>query len=86
MNQENFTEEKKLPTGLNVLTILTFIGCALELYNTVSGFLSGKKALEEMEKAQEKLAEGPSWAKNLAGPEVQGYRAGAVPLRRFGAF
>ncbi len=71
MNQENFTEEKKLPTGLNVLTILTFIGCALELYNTVSGFLSGKKALEEMEKAQEKLAEGPSWAKNLAGPEVQ---------------
>ena len=69
----NFDEavKPKLPTGLNVLTILTFVGCAWELYSTVNNFIGGKKALEEMEKAQEKLAEAPAWARKLAGPEVQ---------------
>jgi hypothetical protein len=60
----------KLSTGLNVLTILTFIGCAYELYNSVNGFFSGKKALAEMEKAQEKLADAPAWARKFAGPEM----------------
>jgi hypothetical protein len=69
----NFDEaiKPKLPTGLNVLTILTFIGCAWELYSNINNFIGGKKALEEMEKAQEKLAEAPAWARKLAGPEVQ---------------
>jgi hypothetical protein len=78
MNQEtandvlNYDEPApaKLSTGLNVLTILTFIGCAYELYNSVNSFLSGKKALAEMEKAQEKLAEAPAWARKFAGPEM----------------
>ncbi len=65
------TVKPKLPTGLNVLTILTFIGCAWELYSNVKNFFGGRKALEEMEKAQEKLAEAPAWARKLAGPEVQ---------------
>lgn len=82
MNQENYNpEEKKIPTGLNVLTILTFIGCALELYNTVNGFVSGRKALDEMEKNQDKLAQAPSWAKKLAGPEVQEMMAKAYENR-----
>jgi hypothetical protein len=63
--------KSKLPTGLNVLTILTFVGCAWELYSDVKNFLGGKKALEELEKAQDKLAEAPAWAKKFAGPEVQ---------------
>ena len=69
----NFDEavKPKLPTGLNVLTILTFVGWAWELYSSVNNFIGGKKALEEMEKAQEKLAEAPAWARKLAGPEVQ---------------
>ena len=67
----NEAVKPKLPTGLNVLTILTFVGCAWELYSTVNNFIGGKKALEEMEKAQEKLAEAPAWARKLAGPEVQ---------------
>lgn len=68
----NYDEDKKskLPTGLNVLTILTFIGCAWELYNNVSNFTGGRKALEEFEKNQEKLAEAPAWARKFAGPEV----------------
>jgi hypothetical protein len=60
----------KLTTGLNVLTILTFIGCAYELYSTTNNFFSGKKALEEFEKAQEKLADAPAWARKFAGPEM----------------
>jgi len=79
MNQEttadvlNFDEnaKRKLPTGLNVLTILTFIGCAWELYSNTSNFLGGKKSLEEFEKNQDKLAEAPAWARKFAGPEVQ---------------
>ncbi len=71
----------KLPTGLNVLTILTFIGSAWELYNTISGFTGGKKSLAELEKAQDKLAEAPAWAKKLAGPEVQEMMSQAINNR-----
>lgn len=63
-------DKPKIPSGLNVLTILTFIACAWELYSTVNNFIGGKKSMEEMEKAQEKLAEAPAWAKKFAGPEV----------------
>jgi hypothetical protein len=78
MNQDttkdvlNYDEQNvpKLTTGLNVLTILTFIGCAYELYSTVNNFVSGRKALEDFEKSQEKLADAPAWAKKLASPEV----------------
>ena len=84
MNQENTAdnlnigEEKKLPTGLNVLTILTLIWCAYELYSGVNNFISGKKALEEIEKNQEKLENAPAWAKKFAGPEVQEMMTKAV--------
>ena len=94
MNQENTTdvliaeEPKKLPSGLNVLTILTFIGSAWELYNTVSNFISGRKALDEFEKNQEKLAEAPAWAQKLAGPDVHDMMVKAldnkIPLFIFG--
>jgi len=68
-----FDEEgkPKLPAGLNVLTILTFIGCVWELYSNTKNLLGGKKALEEFEKNQDKLAEAPAWVKKLAGPEMQ---------------
>lgn len=67
--QEEYSE-KKLPAGLNVLTILTFIGSAYELYSTVSNFLKGRAALDEFEKNQDKLADAPAWAKKFASPEV----------------
>ena len=63
-------QKNKLPTGLNVLTILTCIGCAYELYSSVSNFIKGRKAIEEMEKAQEQLATAPSWAKKMMGPDM----------------
>jgi hypothetical protein len=69
-DQSNFTEEKKIPTGINVLTILTFVWSAYELYSSVSNFFKGQKALEEFEKAQEKMAQAPEWARKFAGPEM----------------
>lgn len=69
----NFADapNKKLPTGLNILTILTFIWCAVELYSNVSNFIKGRKAIEELEKAQLQMPENtPSWAKKMVGPET----------------
>ena len=64
-------ETKKLPTGLNVLTILTFIWCAYELYSSVSNFLKGTDALKELEEGREKMGESaPGWAKSMVGPDV----------------
>ena len=71
----------KLPTGLNVLTILTFIGSAYELYSTISSFFGGKNQLAELEKAEEKLAEAPSWLKKFTGPEVKEMMAQAIENR-----
>lgn len=79
----NFDEnvKPKLPTGLNVLTILTFIGSAYQLYTTISSFISGKDELAELEKAGEQLKEGPAWAKIFTGPEVQEMMAKAIENR-----
>jgi len=63
-------EKPKLPTGLNVLTILTLVGCAYECYSTLKNFLGGQKTLEQLEQSQEKLASAPDWAKKFAGPEM----------------
>lgn len=77
MNQDtkdvlgNEGEAPKLSSGLNVLTILTFIGCALGLYNAVSSYLGGEESLKKLDEAQGKLADAPAWAKKLAGPEVR---------------
>jgi hypothetical protein len=79
----NFVEsdKKKLPSGLNVLTILTLIMCAYELYQNVSNFFSGRKGIEELEKAQEQLASAPSWAKKFAGPEMMDFMVKAYENR-----
>ena len=63
-------EKPKIPTGINVLTILTFIWSAYECYSAVKNFFSGQKTLEQLEQSQEKLATAPDWAKKMAGPEV----------------
>jgi hypothetical protein len=68
----NFAEENnpRLPTALNVLTILTFIGSGLELFSSIKNFLTGQEALQRLEDSQEKLATAPAWVRKLAGPEV----------------
>ena len=63
-------EKPKIPSGINVLTILTFIWCAYECYSAIKNFFGGEKALQQLEEAQTKLESAPAWAKKMAGPEV----------------
>lgn len=73
MNQENTNydpnNKPKLPSGLNVLTILTFIGCALQLLSSAYGFLTAQKSYEGMDEVISKMnsEEMPGWAKSMMG-------------------
>jgi len=77
MNQENTADtlnydennKPKLSSGLNVLTILTFIGCALQLLGSAYGFLTAQKNYEGMDEviAQMNSPEMPGWAKSMMG-------------------
>lgn len=77
MNQENTADvlnydqnnKPKLSSGLNVLTILTFIGCALQLLGSAWGFFSAQKSYEGMDKMIEQMNSDsmPSWAKSMMG-------------------
>ncbi|MBS4042476.1 MAG: sulfite exporter TauE/SafE family protein [Chitinophagaceae bacterium] len=73
MEQEhtmNPMEENKLPTTLNVLTILTFIGCAIGLITSVSTFFSGEKNIAKMEEAYNKMDPNtPQFVKDMVSPE-----------------
>lgn len=70
----NEFDKPKLPTALNVLTILTFIGCALQLLGVVFGYVGAKKNLDEKDKILEQLNSGnmPGWAKSFM-PEAAKY-------------
>ncbi len=72
MSDSNFMNEgkPKLPTGLNVLTILTFVWSAYELFSNVRNFLGGAESLAKLEKAQEQMQSAPAWVKRFAGPEM----------------
>lgn len=67
----NFDEniKPKLPTGLNVLTILTFIWSAIQLLSSLWGFYSAKKSYDGIEKLSEQLNSEnmPGWAKSMMG-------------------
>lgn len=58
-----------LPTGLNVLTILTIIGCAFQLYSSVTGFMGAKKNYETREEVIAKMNS----------PEMPGFFKGMMP-------
>ncbi len=79
MNQEmtnkdslNEFEKQTLPTGLKVLTILTFIGSALGFIFAVYGFMTSKKTYDSMKETIEsgKMDDAPGWAKGMMSPEV----------------
>ena len=64
-----FQDKPKLPSGLNVLTILTFIWCAIQFCFEVYGYLNARQSFEGIDKLREKLnsAEMPSWFRSLFG-------------------
>jgi len=63
-----------LPGGLNVLTILTFIGSGIQLLFSVFGFFNAEKSYREKDKvmAQMNSAEMPGWAKSMM-PSMENY-------------
>ena len=76
MQNENATQDAihmgefdrpKLSTGLNVLTILSFIGCGIQLLTACWGFISAKTSFENKDKVMEQMNSGnmPSWAKSI---------------------
>jgi hypothetical protein len=67
-------DKPKLPTGLNVLTILTFIGSGLQLLGLIFGFFNAKKTYDEKDKMLEQLNSGklPGWAKSMM-PDAEHY-------------
>ena len=66
--------EPALPSGLNVLTILTFIGSGIQLLGVAFSFFSAKKTYEEKDKmlAQMNSPEMPGFAKAMM-PNPQHY-------------
>lgn len=81
MTQDNTTDilqfdennAPKLPSGLNVLTILSFIGCGLQLLGTLWTFFNAKKSYDGIDKLTEQMNSGtmPGWAKRMMGdPET----------------
>ncbi len=70
----NFLSEDEQPpvltSGLNVLTILTFIGCGIAFLSGIWSFMTAAKSYKGLQEAQGKLQDAPAWAKKLAGPEM----------------
>ncbi len=77
MNQENTADflnyddnnKPKLTSGLNVLTILSFIGCALQLLGSLWSFFTAKKSYDSVDKLSEQMNSDsmPSWVKSMMG-------------------
>ena len=65
-------EKPKLPSGINVLTILTFIGCAIGLLGSLYNFANAKTGLDKMEAAinSPDYENMPALAKKFMNPEA----------------
>lgn len=63
----NEFENSKLPSSLNVLTILTIIACCLFFIGEIYGFVTAKKSYEETKQLIEsgKLDEAPGFVKGM---------------------
>ncbi|HTI11947.1 MAG TPA: hypothetical protein VL832_25410 [Puia sp.] len=67
----NFDEgRKKLPDMLNVLTILTFIGCGIGCISSVYSYFNAQKSYDDIVKLQDNLDSAPEFVKKLAGPKM----------------
>ena len=65
-------EKPKIPSGINVLTILTFIGSAIGFLLTVYNFLNAKSGVQKMEDAinSPDFEKMPAFAKKMMSPEA----------------
>lgn len=65
----NEYEQTPLPTGLNVLTILTIIGCVIGLGFSILGFVNAKSSYDKKEQVLEQMksADTPKFLKSMMG-------------------
>lgn len=68
----NEFEKPKLPSGLNVLTILTIIGCVIGFISGIYSFMTSQKTYDSMKEAIEggKMDNAPGWMKGMMSPET----------------
>jgi hypothetical protein len=59
----NDAQKPALPGSLNVLTILTFIGCALGFCGGIWQYFRAEKGYNDLVKAQENIDQVPAWQK-----------------------
>ena len=71
LSTNDFTKDK-LPSSLNVLTILTFIGSAIGFIGSVWSFFTAEKTYKSMQDtlSSGKLDEAPAWAKNMVSADT----------------
>jgi hypothetical protein len=69
-NDDNWLGEhgQKLPSTVNVLTILTFIANGLGFIFGLLGYFRAQASYDNAVKAQENLDRSPDWLRKLAGP------------------
>ncbi len=69
LNYDDNRNQAKLPTGLNVLTVLSFIGCGIQLLSSLWTFFSSKSSFENKDKLMEQINSNamPAWAKSMMG-------------------
>ena len=70
----NEFDKPKLPSSLNVLTILTIIGSVLGLISSCYSFFTAKKSYDTMKEALDsgKMDDAPKWARSMMSPEMLG--------------
>ena len=63
-------DRKKLPDMINVLTILTFVGCGVGLLSSIYAFVNAQKSYDDMVKLQDNLGNAPAFVKTMTGPHM----------------
>lgn len=63
-------DKNKLPSTLNVLTILTFIGSGLALISTIWGLFKAPPSETDLQEMQDKLDKAPDFIKSFSGSHL----------------
>ena len=73
-NAENWLEEPsgKIPSMLNVLTILTYVGNGLGIISAFYSYITAASNYDKIVQAQDKLDQAPGFLKSLMGPDPVG--------------
>lgn len=83
MSNSSFPGEgtQKLPSTLNVLTILTIIGSIMTILQGIWGYFTAQKNYDDLLKAQSQMNEAPEFVKKMMGPEMLELTRKSVELK-----